>query len=294
MIPPPIARSLDWLRTRKGAGLLGGGLAGAAVVAAAAVVAIGQTGGPLPATRSGAPVAPAAEVLKSAEAAGLTPSQVEAVRSVIRDFLINNPEIMIEVSRELEARQQARQADEHKRVIMQHKAQIFAAPSDFVFGNPKGDITVVEFFDYNCAWCKRAVDDVMKLAQADPRVRIVMKEFPIFGEHSTFAAKAAMAAIKQGKYWNFHVAMMHEKQVTKDNVMAIAARVGLDVAKLQADMADPKFEAALNETHQIAQALSIEGTPGFIVDDRVNVGYLPVDGLQQLVVAARKNGCQVC
>jgi len=289
MIPPPVARSLDWLKTRTGAGL-----AIITIVFAAALVAVGQFTGAPSVAQSGAPVAPAAEVLKSAEAAGLTPSQVEAVRNVIKDYLINNPEIMIEVSRELETRQNARQADEHKRLIMKHKAEIFAAPTDFVYGNPKGDITVVEFFDYNCAWCKRAVDDVVKLTEADPRVRVVMKEFPIFGEHSTFAAKAAMASIGQGKYWDFHLAMMREKQVTKDKVLGIAERVGLDVAKLQAEMEDPKLEAALKDTHQIAQALSIEGTPGFIVDAKVNVGYLPVAGLQQLVGEARKNGCQVC
>ena len=289
MIPRPIAHAFDWLMTKNGAGL-----AGIAVFAAALLVALGYSTGPDPAAQTGAPAAPAAEVVKSAEAAGLTPAQVEAVRSIVKDYLINNPEIMIEVSRELEMRQNVKQVDEQKRLIVQHKAQIFSAPTDFVLGNPKGDITVVEFFDYNCGWCKRAVDDVLKLAEADPRVRIVMKEFPIFGEHSTFASRAAMASIKQGKYWDFHLAMMREKQVTKDNVMTIAARVGLDVAKLQADMADPSFEAALKETHDIAQALAIEGTPGFIVDAKVNVGYVPVDGLQRLVGEARKTGCQVC
>jgi protein-disulfide isomerase len=289
MIPRPISGALDWLTTRKGAGLTG-----ATVIAVALLIAVAD-GRNRPATAPSSTPAPAsAEVLKSAEGAGFTPSQVQAVRDIIKDYLVKNPEIMVEVSRELESRQQSLQAAEHKRLIVQHKAQIFAAPTDFVLGNPKGDITVVEFFDYNCGWCKRAVDDVMKLAKADPSIRIVMKEFPIFGEHSTFAAKAAMAANRQGKYWDFHVAMMREKQVTKDSVLAIAGRVGLDVAKLQADMADPKFEAALNDTHQIAQSLSIEGTPGFIIDTKVNVGYLPVDGLQKLVGETRKNGCQVC
>jgi protein-disulfide isomerase len=158
----------------------------------------------------------------------------------------------------------------------------------------KGSISVVEFFDYNCGWCKKAVDDLNKLTAADPNVRIVFKELPIFGENSTVAAKAAMASVKQGKYWDFHVALMKEKQVTKDNVYTIAEKVGLNVDKLKADMADPAIEAALKENAAIAQALNIEGTPGFLVDTKVNVGYVPVDGLKALIADVRKAGCQVC
>ncbi|HXF53598.1 MAG TPA: DsbA family protein [Hyphomicrobiaceae bacterium] len=289
MMPPVIVRSAEWLKNKNAAGL-----AAAAVFLAALLLVAGYSLQLDRTAEPGRPAGPTAEVLKSAEAAGLTPAQVEAVRNIVKDYLMNNPDILIEVSRELEARQQLKMADEHKRVIAERKAKIFSSPTDFVLGNPKGDITVVEFFDYNCGWCKRAVDDVQKLAQADPNVRIVMKEFPIFGEHSTYAAKAAMASIRQGKYWDFHLALMREKQVTKENVMTVAARVGLDVNRLKADMEDPKLDAAIKETHDIAQALAIEGTPGFIVDAKVSVGYLPVEGLRQLVGEARKNGCQVC
>ncbi len=103
-----------------------------------------------------------------------------------------------------------------------------------------------------------------------------------------------MASQKQGKYWDFHVALMKERQVTKDNVFKIAEKVGLDIAKLKADMADPAYDAAIKATAGIAQSLGIEGTPGFIVDARVNVGYLPADGLRQLIGEARQTGCQVC
>ena len=103
-----------------------------------------------------------------------------------------------------------------------------------------------------------------------------------------------MASVKQGKYWDYHVALMKEKQVTKDNVFTIAEKVGLNVAKLKVDMADPALDAALKENAAIAQALNIEGTPGFIVDTKVNVGYVPVDGLKALIADVRKAGCQVC
>jgi protein-disulfide isomerase len=239
---------------------------------------------------------PAAIVVAQApaEPAPFTPAQRQAIEAIIKDYLLKNPEVMIEVTREIEKRQAAVQAGEQKKLIVEKKAEIFTASTDYLLGNPKGDVAVVEFFDYNCGWCKRALDEVTKLSKADPNVRIIFKELPIFGENSQFAAKAAMAALKQGKYWDFHIALMKERQVTKDNTLKIAEKVGLDVAKLKADMADPKIEEALKETAQLAQALGIEGTPGFIVDAKVNVGFVPADSLKEMIAETRKSGCQVC
>jgi protein-disulfide isomerase len=230
----------------------------------------------------------------SDETSPFTPQQKQTIEKIVRDYLIQNPELMMEVSKELEKRQTLLQAAEHKRIISEKKASIFAAKSDFVIGNPSADITVVEFFDYNCGWCKRAVDEVTKLVKADPNVRVVFKELPIFGENSTFAAKAAMASIHQGKYWDFHLALMKERQVTKENALRIAENVGLNVAKLKEDMANPAYDLALKETSQIAQSLGIEGTPGFIVDAKVSVGFVPADGLQEMIAEIRRAGCQVC
>jgi protein-disulfide isomerase len=230
----------------------------------------------------------------SDETSPFTPQQKQTIEKIVRDYLIQNPELMMEVSKELEKRQTLLQAAEHTRIISEKKASIFAAKSDFVIGNPSADITVVEFFDYNCGWCKRAVDEVTKLVKADPNVRVVFKELPIFGENSTFAAKAAMASIHQGKYWDFHLALMKERQVTKENVLRIAENVGLNVAKLKEDMANPAYDLALKETSQIAQSLGIEGTPGFIIDAKVSVGFVPADGLQEMIAEIRRAGCQVC
>ena len=133
-----------------------------------------------------------------------------------------------------------------------------------------------------------------KLTKADPKVRVVMKEFPIFGEHSEFAARAALASKAQGKYWDFHVALMKESRVTKDNVMTIAKRVGIDTEALQAEMKKPKYAEAISQTQQIATALGIEGTPGFIVDGRINPGYLPEAQLRAMVADVRQKGCQFC
>lgn len=269
-----LARLLGHLSTARGALV-----AAPLLVGAAAFLTAGQ---------------PPAPALAQAGAEAFNPAQRKAIEAIIKDYLVNNPEVLMEATKELEKRQAAQQAAEAKKLIVSRKNEIFRAPTDFVGGNPKGDVVVVEFLDYNCGWCKKALDEVNKLTKADPNVRIVMKEFPIFGENSTFAAKAALASIRQGKYWELHTAMMRERQVTKDNALKIAEKVGLDVTRLQADMADPKLDEALKATAQLAQALGIEGTPSFIIDTRVNPGFMPVAGMRELIAEVRKNGCQVC
>lgn len=224
----------------------------------------------------------------------LSPEQRKAVETIVREYLIANPDILVDVSKALEERERQRTAALASATIKDKKAEIFRSSADFVLGNPNGDVTVVEFFDYNCGWCKRAVDEITKLTSADPKLRVVMKELPIFGENSTIAAKAAMASIAQGKYWEYHVALMKERQVGKDNVFKIAEKVGLDVARLKADMENAKFDEALRQNQAVATALGIEGTPGFLVDAKINVGYAPSDQLAQMIADVRKAGCVVC
>ena len=255
--------------------------------------------GPAPATEPQQPMRLAQAAAPAAPATPATPSTFSAaqraeIEGIIKSYLIAHPEVMIEISKELEKRQTSLQAESVKKVILERKASIFKAPTDFVLGNVKGEISVVEFFDYNCGWCKKAVDEVNKLTKADPQVRVVMKELPIFGENSTVAAKAAMASLRQGKYWDFHIAMMKEKQVTKDNVFKIAEKVGINVEKLKTDMADPAIDAALKENASLAQELGIEGTPGFVIDSKINVGFVPADGIKEILADVRKQGCQAC
>lgn len=267
--------------------------AGAAGLLALGLVATGSA--PAAATGTAPQTAQATPAEAGAgESNPFSPEQRQAIERIVKDYLLQNPEVMLEIGKELERRQALNQVAEQKRIIVENRGTIFAAATDFVLGNPNGDITVVEFFDYNCGWCKRAIGELSKLAESDANVRIVFKEFPIFGENSTIAAKAAMASKKQGKYWEYHQALMKERQVTKDNIFKIAEKVGLDVARLKTEMANPEYDAAIKATSDIAQALKIEGTPGFIVDAKVNVGYLPVDGLKQLIGEAREAGCQVC
>jgi protein-disulfide isomerase len=287
-----IHRILAALTTKEGAVI-----AAPIILGLAGVLTLGNTTPQMPApaiasqavaqtTPGASPAVPAASSFSAAQRTEL--------EGIIKGYLMAHPEVLVEVSKELERRQASVQAEANKKLIVDKKASIFQASTDFVIGNPKGDVTVVEYFDYNCGWCKKALDEVQKLTKADPNLRIVLKEMPIFGENSAVAAKAAMASIAQGKYWDFHVAMMREKQVSKDNVFKIAEKVGINVEKLKVDMAAPAIDAALKETMAVAQELGIEGTPGFIIDTRVNIGFVPAEGIKDIVADVRKTGCQTC
>lgn len=237
-------------------------------------------------------------LLVSDKPAGSTPSfsaaQREEIGAIVREYLLKNPNVLVEVSTELEKQRQIEQEGNQAKVLIDEKKSIFRSPFDFVLGNPDGDVTVVEYFDYNCGWCKKALDELTQLVDADKNVRIVLKELPIFGEDSSFAARAALASIKQNKYWDFHVALMKAKRVTVGNTMDIAKSVGIDVAALEVEMAKPEYAQAIEENSRIAQALGMQGTPGFIIDSRVNFGYLPAVGLQQILSDVRKDGCKIC
>ena len=249
-------------------------------------------------------VAETAEIGKSEKSAASQPQglgnaifsdeQKAEIGNIVRSYLLENPEILQQVGEELARRQ--REEIEKKRVALltKEKNEIFRSPLDFALGDDDADVTIVEYFDYNCGWCKRALNEVTKLSQADSKVRIVMKEFPIFGEHSEFAARAAMAAKAQGKYWDYHSALMKERRITKDNALEIAEKAGLDVELLKTEMKDPKYAAAIKRTRRIAVALGIEGTPGFIIDDKITPGFLPANKLKELVADIRESGCKLC
>jgi protein-disulfide isomerase len=223
-----------------------------------------------------------------------TAEQQKEIGRLVREYLLANPEVLVEASAELEKRRKIEQEAARSQVLSEQKGQIFRSPHDFVLGDENAKITVVEFFDYNCGWCKRALTEINKFTEKDPNVRIVMKEFPIFGDNSQFAAKAALASKKQGKYWEFHQALMKERQVTRANTLDIAKSVGIDVEALNREMENPLYDQVLAENTQIAQALGMQGTPGFIIDSKVNYGYLPANELHEMVADIRKEGCKIC
>ncbi len=232
----------------------------------------------------------------SAFAAEFSDKQREEMGSIIREYLLKNPELLVEVSEELQKRQQIADDAQRNDTLATNAAEIFHAKNDLVAGNPKGAITMVEFFDYNCAWCKKGLPEVLRLLDSEKDVRLVMKEFPIFGEDSDYAARAALASEAQGKYWPFHLAMLgHEGKLTKANVDEIAGKQGLDVAKMKSDMKSAAIRSQIARTQELAKSLAISGTPAFVVDQKLIPGYMPHDGLQAAIKEVRDGGgCKIC
>lgn len=169
------------------------------------------------------------------------------------------------------------------------KNNVFNDPEAPVMGNPKGDVTLVEFSDYNCGFCRKAAPDVASFLQSDPGVKLVVHEIPIFGEGSRYAAKAALAAQKQGKYTEFHRAMMGMKgSAEKASVLRIAREIGLDIKQLQRDMEDPAITAQIEQSLLLADQIGLSGTPSFVAGERAVFGALPREDLAELVADARK------
>jgi len=183
---------------------------------------------------------------------------------------------------------QVEKPKEDQKIAGETADQLFRSSHDLVLGNPDGQTTVAEFFDYNCSFCKRNQPEVAKLIQANPDVRVVIKEFPILGANSLFAAKAALASSKQGKYREFHHALNRANVVkTQTSVLQTAKDIGLDVDVLQKDMQNPEIEQMLASNRTLARSLSIDGTPAFVVGDQLLQGFSSYETLRQSVAVAR-------
>jgi protein-disulfide isomerase len=227
------------------------------------------------------------QVGSTAIAAGM--SQDEFERRV-RDYLLAHPEVIGEAINRLEAKQGEADAAAAGAALNDHVAEVYHDPDSPVGGNPSGEVTLVEFFDYNCPYCRTMAPLMTQAEQADPNLRIVYKEFPILGAGSVFAAKAALAANNQGKYVAFHRALYQvHGQVDEAKVLEVAASVGLDVGRLKADMADNAIAAMIKKNEKLAQTLRISGTPGFIVGDQIATGATNFEGLQALIAKGRSS-----
>lgn len=181
------------------------------------------------------------------------------------------------------------QTEELKALIDERRAEIFADPASPVGGNPQGDITLAQFFDYNCAYCRAAAPLVRQAQEADTGLKLVYKEFPILGPGSDFAARAALASRSQGRYAAFHQALMaHSGAVDERSTLEIAEDVGLDIGQLTLGMADPAISAAIERNLALANDLRVIGTPTFIVGDEIVPGLLDLPTLQSFIAAARE------
>jgi protein-disulfide isomerase len=228
---------------------------------------------------------------------GFTPKQKAAIEQIIKDYLLANPEVLIDVQTALEAKMDKLQAERAKVTLKESADEIFRKGSSPVVGNPSGDVTIVEFFDYNCPYCKRALPDLSKLIDKDPKLRVVLKEFPILSKGSEQAARVALAARNQGKYWELHHALYAATgQVDEASALRVAEKLGLDIARLGKDMNVPEISMEIEGNRRLAAKLGIQGTPYFLVGDRTVPGAPEnlLEVLTKQVQDVRKEGCPVC
>lgn len=217
----------------------------------------------------------------------VSPEQRKLIETVVYDYLINNPAVIRDAMVALQKQEEEQEQQQAAQVLKQHSAELFNDPASPVGGNPKGDVTVVQFFDYQCGYCKRVAPALDALLQRDSNVRVVYKEFAILGPQSTVAALAALAAQRQGNYADFHRELMSAESVDDTAIKAIAEKSGLNFESLQKDMEDPAIKAALDNNFKLASALGITGTPTFVIGDRLIPGAVSAEVLVELVGKVR-------
>ncbi|BFU91965.1 MAG: outer membrane protein [Nitrospira sp.] len=211
----------------------------------------------------------------------------EPTDAVIERYIRAHPEVIEQSLQGLLAKREAELKERHKAALATKQNELLHDPASPVSGNPKGEITLVEFYDYRCGFCKKAASAVTELQKVDPRVRVVYKDFPILGEPSELAAKAALASQAQGKHQAFHEALLASHVgMSKAAILKIAVNVGLDPKRLEADMANPKWQAVIDKNRALARELGISGTPGFIVGNELVPGWLDLNGLKELIARA--------
>lgn len=230
-------------------------------------------------------------VLAPGGAGGDVPNQVRSrqdVEQIVRNYLLENPEVIFEAARRMEQKEKDQRQARMAEGATKHAADLFNRADAIVVGNPKGDVTIVEFFDYRCGPCRRLMPELAQLVKLDGNIRLIMKEFPILSRESELAARAALAANKQGKYWDFHLAMMKAEEVTPDSIMATARGVGVDMARLNTDMASPQVADVIARNHELAEKLGVDATPTFYIGDTPHSGAMPLAELKLAVAEARE------
>jgi protein-disulfide isomerase len=215
-----------------------------------------------------------------------TPSQ-DVTDAAIERYIRAHPEVIEQSLQGLLAKRETELRDHHKAALATKQQELLHDPASPVSGNLKGEITLVEFYDYRCSFCKKAASAVTELQKEDRRVRLVYKDLPILGEPSELAAKAALASQVQGKHQAFHEALLaSHADMSKESIFKIAVKVGLDAKRLEADMANPKWQTVIDRNRTLARELGISGTPGFIVGNELVPGWLDLNGLKELIARA--------
>ena len=228
----------------------------------------------------------------AAKAQSISPEQRGEIERIIKEYLLKNPEVLQEAIAELEKKQSAAEAEKHQTAVKDNKETIFNSSRHVTVGNPQGDVTFVEFFDYNCGYCKRAMEDMIALMKDDPKLKVVLKEFPVLGPGSVEATRVAVAVRMQDKtgkkYLDFHQKLLGSRgQADKARAMAAAKEAGLDVARIEKDLNSDEVKASLEESFKLAEKLGLNGTPSYVIGENVVVGAVGLAALKEKVNTAR-------
>jgi protein-disulfide isomerase len=227
-----------------------------------------------------------------ARAQSFAPDQRGEIEKIVREYLLSHPEVLQETMAELEKRQNAEDAEKHLSAIKDNATAIFSSPRQVNLGNLQGDVTMVEFFDYNCAFCKHAMTDMLDLLKNDPKLRVVLKEFPVLGEGSVQAAQVAVAVRMQDKtgkkYLDFHTKLLGGRgPADKARALAVAKEVGFDMTRLDKDLQSDEVKQTLEENLKLAEGLGLNGTPSYVFPTEIVVGAVGLPALKGKIGTAR-------
>ncbi len=227
-----------------------------------------------------------------ASADSFSDPQRTEIEKIIKNYLVSHPEVLEEAMAELSKRQAAAESQKHEASVAQNAEAIFNSPRQVVLGNKDGDVTFVEFFDYNCGYCKRAMGDMLEIMKGDPKLKVVLKEFPVLSQGSVEAAQVGVAVRMQDpsgkKYLDFHQRLLNGRGAAdKARAIQAAKEAGLDVARIEKDMASPEVRATLEENLKLAEAMGMNGTPSYVIGKQIVIGAVGVEALKEKIGIAR-------
>jgi protein-disulfide isomerase len=217
-------------------------------------------------------------------------TQRSDIEAIIKNYLVSHPEVLEDAMNELSKRQTAAEEKKHEEAVSRNADTIFNSPREVVLGNKDGDVTFVEFFDYNCGYCKHAMGDMLSLLKNDHKLKVVLKEFPVLSEGSVEAAKVAVAARMQdpSKYLDFHTRLLGGRgPADKARAMAAAKDAGYDTARIEKDLSNPEVKATIEENFKLAEDMGLNGTPSYVIGKQIVVGAVGLDGLKEKIGIAR-------
>ena len=231
-------------------------------------------------------------------AQSFSPVQRQEMGQIIKEYLLQNPEVLQDALNELQRRSAEAEKASQVAAIRELRDELTKPAPGTVVGNPAGDVTLVEFFDYNCPYCKQSLGDLQALAKGDPKLRIVIKDFPVLGPDSLEASRVALAAKQQlsgDKLFDFHARLLGTRgRINGDRALALAKEMSLDLPRLQRDMAGPEVKAALDGNRKLGERLGINGTPAYVLGDEVVAGAVGLAPLREAVAGIRKCGQPTC